>query len=104
MRLRLHYKATRVGGVIKQVLELEQIAIHPSFQGNGFSQDLIERSLKLVKSHLTNQGSKLKHILVSTREDNDEQKLYRKVLGAEVEATISNLFSANEVYMVARHI
>ncbi|ROR98010.1 ribosomal protein S18 acetylase RimI-like enzyme [Sinobacterium caligoides] len=86
------------------VLELEQIAIHPSFQGNGFGQDLIERSLQLVKSHLTNQGSKLKHILVSTREDNDAQKLYRRVLGAEVEATISNLFSANEVYMVARNV
>jgi ribosomal protein S18 acetylase RimI-like enzyme len=42
--------------------------------------------------------------LVSTRTDNQAQKLYRKVLGAEVEATIKNLYSADEVYMVARHV
>jgi len=86
------------------VLELEQIAVHPDHQGDGFGQELIESSLELVKSQLDIQGSKLKRILVTTREDNDAQKLYRKVLGAEVEATINNLFSANEVYMVARNV
>lgn len=86
------------------VLELEQIAIHPKNQGKGLGEELIRSSLSLVKSQLNKQGSKLKHILVTTREDNDAQKLYRKVLGAEVEATICNLFSANEVYMVARHV
>ena len=35
---------------------------------------------------------------------NHAQSIYRKVLGAEVEATISNLFSGDEVYMVARDV
>lgn len=86
------------------ILELEQIAILPDFQNNGFGQRLIEQSLNLVKSHLANRGSIVKHILVSTRADNHAQKLYRKVLGAEVEATISNLYSADEVFMVARNV
>jgi len=86
------------------VLELEQIAVHPDYQGKGYGKELIENSLVQVKSHLDNQEAKLKHILVSTREDNDAQQLYRKVLGAEVEACIENLFSANEVYMVARNV
>ena len=86
------------------VLELEQIAIHPTVQGKGLGQKLIEQSLELVKSQLAKRDATLKHILVSTRADNAAQKLYRRVLGAEVEATLTNLFSADEVYMVARNV
>jgi hypothetical protein len=53
---------------------------------------------------LSSLGSKVKHVIVSTRADNHAQSIYRKALGAEVEATISNLFSADEVYMVARNV
>lgn len=84
------------------VLELEQIAIAPAQQNLGFGQHLIAGSLSRVRGYLSTAGSSLKHILVSTRADNHAQKIYRKVLGAEVEATLSNLFSADEVYMVAR--
>lgn len=86
------------------VVELEQIAVHPHQQNRGIGQQLIEQSLELVKHQLMQTGSSVKHVLVSTRADNYAQKIYRKVLGAEVEATISNLFSADEVYMVARDI
>lgn len=86
------------------VLELEQIAIHPNSQNKGMGQILIQDSLKEVKSLLLTKGSKVKHILVSTRSDNHAQKIYQKVLGAKVEATISNLFSADEVYMIARNV
>lgn len=86
------------------VIELEQIAIDPSQQNKGLGQYLIEQSLSQVKDQLYFLGSKVKHVLVSTRTDNHAQNIYRKVLGAEVEATISNLFSADEVYMVARNV
>lgn len=86
------------------VIELEQLAVHPDYQGKGFGQTLIKDSLELVKSQLHKQGSTVKHILVNTREDNHAQSLYRKVLGAEVEATIKDLYSANEVFMIARNI
>lgn len=86
------------------VIELEQIAVHTHQQNKGIGRHLIEQSLKKVKRQLWANGSSVKHVLVSTRADNHAQKIYRKVLGAEVEATISNLFSADEVYMIARNI
>jgi ribosomal protein S18 acetylase RimI-like enzyme len=86
------------------VLELEQIAVLPTCQGQGIGQALITESLNLVREHLALRDAKVKHILVSTRADNHAQSLYKKVLGAKVEATIENLFSADEVYMVARDV
>ncbi|MDA8646698.1 GNAT family N-acetyltransferase [Porticoccaceae bacterium] len=86
------------------VVELEQIAIDPSQQNRGLGQLLIEQSLQQVKEQLGSVGSSVKLVLVSTRADNHAQSIYRKVLGAEVEATISNLFSDDEVYMVARDV
>lgn len=86
------------------VLELEQIAVLPKYHGQGIGRGLIEKSLPSVKDHLTKQGSILKHIIVTTRADNDAQKLYKQTLGVEVEGTISNLYSADEVFMVARNV
>ncbi|MFV0439050.1 MAG: GNAT family N-acetyltransferase [Desulfopila sp.] len=86
------------------VIELEQIAVRPVVQGQGIGRLLIERSLPLVNSELARQGSVVRHILVTTRNDNFAQELYQKVLGARVEATIANLYSADEVIMVARNV
>ena len=85
-------------------LELEQIAIDPKQQNQGLGQQLILDSLSQVKDYLASSGARVKHILVSTRADNHAQAIYRKVLGAEVEATLNHLFSADEVYMVARDL
>jgi ribosomal protein S18 acetylase RimI-like enzyme len=86
------------------VLELEQVAVLPKHHGQGVGRELIEESLPFVRDHLAKQGSTLKHIIVTTRADNHAQKLYRSTLGAEVEATIVNLYSADEVFMVARDV
>jgi ribosomal protein S18 acetylase RimI-like enzyme len=84
------------------VLELEQIAVSPEHQGRGVAEALIRRSLRAVADHLAGRGARLKSVLVTTRADNQAQRLYRRVLGAEVEATLSGLYSADEVVMVAR--
>ncbi|TVP89115.1 MAG: GNAT family N-acetyltransferase [Pseudomonadaceae bacterium] len=86
------------------VLELEQIAVSPNFQGNGIGKILITDTLPDVIRKLKEQGAVLKHIMVTTRADNYAQRLYRNVLGAEVEATLANLYSADEVIMVARNV
>ena len=86
------------------ILELEQIAVSEQHRGNGVGQSLISQSLVDLKNYLMNQGSILKHITVTTRADNQAQNLYKRTLGAEVEATISNLYSADEVFMVARNV
>ena len=86
------------------VLELEQIAVLPAFQGGGIGEMLIRESLPFVQAQLCEQESTLKHIVVTTRADNKARRLYEKALGAEVEATIRNLFSADEVFMIARDV
>ena len=84
------------------VLELEQIAVSPPHRGQGIGRALICQSLPDVARQLAARPARLKAVLVSTRADNAAQRLYRKVLGAEVEATLSSLYSADEVVMVAR--
>lgn len=86
------------------ILELEQLAVLPSCQGKGVGTELITQSLSMVRDELQNQGSRLKHLIVTTRADNYAQSLYKKTLGAEVEATITNLYSADEVFMIARDV
>jgi ribosomal protein S18 acetylase RimI-like enzyme len=86
------------------VIELEQVAVSPGIRGRGVGRKLITYTLPDVASKLRRQGSVLKHILVTTRADNLAQRLYGDVLGAKVEATLANLYSADEVIMVARDI
>jgi ribosomal protein S18 acetylase RimI-like enzyme len=86
------------------VIELEQIAVHPEYQKRGVGQKLIEKSLPLIRLQIAQRGARLKHIIITTRADNYAQKLYRKTLSAEVEATITNLYSADEVVMIRRNI
>jgi ribosomal protein S18 acetylase RimI-like enzyme len=86
------------------VLELEQLAVSPDVQCQGIGRRLIVESLPLVKEQLHLNGSILKHVLVTTRADNFAQALYKTTLGAKVEATISNLYSADELLMIARNI
>tara|TARA_R110001592_G_scaffold235701_8_gene493820 strand:+ start:2035 stop:2604 length:570 start_codon:yes stop_codon:yes gene_type:complete len=89
---------------LEAVIELEQLAVSPIFQGQGIGRQLITESLPLVKHHLSLNGSTLKHILVTTRADNFAQELYKSTLGAEIETTIKNLYSDDEVLMIARNV
>lgn len=86
------------------VLELEQLAVLPAYHGQGIGTQLICDSLPQISCQLATRGAKIKHIFVTTRSDNYAQKLYQKTMGAVVEATIKNLYSADEVFMCARDI
>jgi ribosomal protein S18 acetylase RimI-like enzyme len=86
------------------VLELEQLAVNPDFLGQGIGGQLITESLPLVQAQLAKRGATLKHIIVTTRADNYAQKLYQRTIGAETEATITDLYSADEVFMIRRNI
>jgi len=85
------------------VLELEQIAVKAEFQNQGIGAALIEASLNEASSNIVSRGAILGTVLVTTRSDNQAQRLYRKVLGAEVAAIVPSLFSGDEVLMVARN-
>jgi ribosomal protein S18 acetylase RimI-like enzyme len=86
------------------VLELEQIAVIAEKRNLGVGRKLIEASIPMVNAQLDESGAKIRHIMVTTRADNYAQKLYRKRLGAEVECTITDLYSADEVIMMARNV
>ncbi len=86
------------------IVELEQLAVLPVFQGQGIGRNLITESLVIVKEQLATKDSVLKHILVTTRADNYAQDLYESTLGAKVESVIPNLYSADEVLMIARNV
>ncbi len=96
---------TQKSGFRKEaVVELEQVAVASDHQNQGIGRLLIQQSLVLLKNQLNDRAASLKSILVSTRSDNHAQSLYKKALGAEVEATLSGLYSADEVFMVARSV
>jgi hypothetical protein len=65
---------------------------------------LITETLPLVKGKLAKKNAVLKHVVVTTGADNFVKNLDKDTLGAEIEATISNLYSADEVFMVARNV
>lgn len=89
---------------LEVVLELEQLAVHPSCQGKGIGTKLVKESLPQVQKQLKTRNAEIKHVVVTTRADNFAQKLYKKTLNAEAEATIVNLYSADEVFMISRNI
>jgi ribosomal protein S18 acetylase RimI-like enzyme len=84
------------------VMELEQIAVLKPNQGKGIATQLIQESLIDVKNYLDDNKSTLKFILISTRTDNKAQELYKKILGAQVISIIQDLYSADEVLMLAK--
>jgi ribosomal protein S18 acetylase RimI-like enzyme len=85
----------------QSVIELEQIAVLKTQQGKGNGSLLIEQSLKHIKDYLADTNSTLKAILVTTRTDNQAKALYEKVLKAKEIAVIKDLYSHDEVIMLA---
>ncbi len=86
------------------VLELEQLAVDPASQGQGIGRRLIVDSLPLVRAQLREREAHLKHVMVTTRTDNHAQELYRRTLGVEVEATLQDVYSGDEVIMIVRNL
>jgi ribosomal protein S18 acetylase RimI-like enzyme len=92
-----------LGGFRKEaVLELEQIAISPKYQGRGLGSFLIKESLKDVNKDIIARGSTIKLVKVTTGTDNKAQRLYIKTLNAKPIAVIPDLFRGDEVILIAR--
>jgi len=93
-----------IGGFHAGVVELEQLGVHDDHQGQGIGTALIQQSLPLVQAWLQqNVGRTLHAIKVDTATSNEAQRLYRKTLGAEVEAVLKDyLHGDDEVIMLKR--
>jgi len=85
----------------ESVIELEQIAVREDQQRKGIGSKLIVESLKSIKEYLSEYNSVLKTILITTRSDNQAQLLYKNTLGAEVISIVKDLYSHDEVIMIA---
>lgn len=91
------------GGWRKEsVLELEQIAIRPFYQGKGCGSRLIRESFEKIKNYLKKEKRTLKAILVTTGTEQKAKRIYEKVLEAKAEAKIKNLFRDDEIIMIRR--
>lgn len=86
------------------VVELDQIAVTSQLRGRGLGELLIRESLAQVRKVLERNGQSLKSILVSTRADNEAQRLYEKSLDARVVAEIDDMYSSTEVLMLAEAV
>nr|WP_087024269.1 GNAT family N-acetyltransferase [Thaumasiovibrio subtropicus] len=86
------------------VVELELFAVTPTAQGQGIGRSMLKEALPLLRHALAEMGASLKHILITTRNDNHAKALYQSALGAEEEAIITNLYSADEVLLIARNL
>jgi len=93
-----------LGGFRKEaVIELDQIAVAPDYQGRGFGKTIIKESLKAVSSYLKKRGSTVKLVKVTTGTTNEAQKLYKDTLHAQPVAIIPDFFRSDEVIMIARN-
>jgi len=88
----------------ESVIELEQIAVHEKHQSKGIGTLLIKKSLEYIKDYLADSNSILKAVLVSTRTDNSAKSLYEKVLKVQEVAVIKDLYSHDEVIMLAKGV
>ncbi len=86
------------------VVELEQLGVIPQYQRRGIGEALLRESLTALALHLAERHAVVKSVMVTTRADNQAQRLYQRVLGADVTATVADLYSADEVVMIARDV
>jgi len=86
------------------VLDLEQLAVLPQKQGLGVGTQLIVRSLPMVAKQIERRGASLRHLLVNTRIDNSARRIYEKTMAVKEVATISGMFTADEVFLAALNV
>lgn len=92
------------GGWRKEsILELEQIAIHPRHQRQGFGNKLIKESLKQFIKYLKKERRELKAVLITTGTEQGARKIYEKALGVKMVAKIKKLFRGDEIILARRY-
>jgi ribosomal protein S18 acetylase RimI-like enzyme len=84
------------------VLELEQIAVVPNLRGQGIGGVLVHESFQQLTLELTASGRRVKLVEVTTGSEQGAIDFYRRVLGAELVATIPDLFRGDEYLLIAR--
>ena len=87
---------------INCVLELEQIAVKTDCRRMGIGTRLIDFSLEFLFNDLKSDDRVLKLIEVTTANQNEAQRLYKKSLNAKIEAVKKGFFDDDEVVMISR--
>jgi hypothetical protein len=86
-------------------VELVQGGTEPGLQGAGICSTLVSQSLPMVAEKIAERGAILKNIIVNTRADNElALRICKNVLGAKEVAVVPGIFTADEVYLLARDV
>lgn len=101
---------TQHGGFREEVfVELEQIAVKKSIQGQGIGLQLILQSFSILEKQFKESNSFVKTVLVTTNTANEAQRLYLKAF-KELDFVLSdslvvhNLFKGDELYMFFKRL
>ncbi|MFT6987566.1 MAG: ribosomal protein S18 acetylase RimI-like enzyme [Psychromonas sp.] len=84
----------------QSILELEQIGVAPEFRGKGIAKDLIKKSFELISAEVSRLNLNIKSIIVTTREGNHAEAIYKSALGVERVALIKGYGSGDEVILL----
>lgn len=84
------------------VIELEQIAVATELRGQGIGGVLVQQSLQQLSAEMSASGRRVKVIEVTTGSEQGAIDFYRRVLGAEIVATIPDVFRGDEYLLIAR--
>ncbi len=58
----------------------------------------------MVAKQIEKRGARVRHLLVNTRNDNHARQMYERTIGAKVIATISGMFTADDLFMAANNV
>ena len=94
-----------IGGFQSGVLEVEQLGVDPTAQGQGVGTKLLTATLERMRGFVRERAGRDLHIVkVDTGGNNAAQHLYQRTLGAEVEATLKDFhYGEDEVIMLKRY-
>jgi ribosomal protein S18 acetylase RimI-like enzyme len=84
------------------VIELEQVAVAPGHRGQGIGDLLVRSSVQQLSEGIVDSGRQVKVIEVTTGSEQGAIGFYQRSLGAEVVATIPDLFRGDEYVLIAR--
>jgi predicted N-acetyltransferase YhbS len=81
------------------IVELEQVAVDPSYSGNGLGRKLIEDSFSFFKMHVAETGYGVGAVIVTTSEGNYAENLYKSTLKVSRAALLKGYGSGDEVIL-----
>ena len=86
------------------IIELEQVAVDPQYNGAGLGRRLIANSFERFKQHVKDTGHRVGAVMVTTTEGNYAENLYKSTLHVSRAAILTGYASGNEVILYNKFV